>query len=498
MDSPVTLWVPMESPAATFQAPKFRALGDDVIRYVLSFLVDSLVAKTDDVDYVCKTFQLHLSNLRWTLYGHNKGSVNVVALSPKVRLLSPRLGRHLRELVVTLSPVSAEADAQTFQRHLLCGRDIQTLLPGLDRLHFRAGSMDSEGGEEAPIPSPPFLLNKLGACSATMTLVLEQCPVPEDLPAGLCALEMRQTGDPLSTFNFARLNSSNISSLRMAPIRIKESLWEDEFVVTTLSSGMTASCLAQLPPSLQCLELSSGFVIDDSTHWSSSLKELVLESPSLRGGDSLSLASGLTKLVLTIQESSGPFGFDLGILPPELEHLELHNLKGASLVGAFPSSLKTLVLDATAKTHTVHRPYNGGDISEEDAPGALASLLEGFSSVRSASEGASSSLQRDVALMLLGQGTYEEVVTPFSVDLDALPATLERLELKMSLRGGSFNKYIPQLPQFRGQLSAKLPALAAVYITATGSPKPLQDSHLRQIIARFQDCLGSRVQVMRG
>ena len=479
---PSEIWTPVYSTAETFVNSSFRRLSYDVIGNIFGYLVDGLCSPNANADpFVCRTFQLIMSDLRWTGYGHDQGTVSLSSRSPIVGLLAPRLGRHLRELKVTLNADNANEDVQAFQHRLVHGQDLLVALPGLRRLHFRsssvdevvAGSTDDNFEGEVPRPSQQFLLDNLrsGLCSANMTLVLEQCPVPEDLPEGLQAIEIRQGGDPASNFNFARLQSSGIVSLHMQPVDVTSTpgMWDEygavDPVKRTISSGMRSELLELLPRSLRRLELSSEFAVNFDTPWPLSLQELFLDTPDWKtpgfaAGCSLSLCNRMIKLVIKVTHHKEPASFHLDGLPETLEHLELLDRAGVPLAENFPSRLKTLVIDVSAATSVRRVPYEGPEATVEDVPG----FLQGMGALGNFLAGTSSGSMMSLMNQMYESSSFETDFTAFALDLSTLPRTLERLVLVLKLRLDSGNDdeddddddddeptLESQLPQFRGQ-----------------------------------------------
>ena len=441
-------------------------LPQDLLRTVFSFLVDSLAAKTEDdlppPDYVCKTFQLIFSDLRWSKFGHVKGLVKVAALSPKVLLLAPRLGQQVLELVVTLKCATAPSDWQSFQRNLLSGGDLQTALPRLARLHLRSdygdlqvavigdkGSDDDDDDEEEVkeeekeeavlkrlLQQQPILLDQLGATPPGLTLVLEQLCVPEALPPQIVALELRQTGDPL-LLNFSRLQSSSIQSLRLASVEVTELLFKRSHR-TWKSCGLRAEHLGLLPPSLHKLELErcSDFVVDAKTPWPhESIQELSLCNVEwamlgFEAGCSLSHCSALTKLKI---KSVGGEKFDVSGLPASLQHFEFL-AANVQLLGSLPPRLTHLALNATARSS----PQSGPGTPEE---------LEGIEAAAAKMKTMAAILPKK--LMAVFENTHPiilaqmwglneranlpDIFTPFLLDLSTLPGSLVTLVLEIYL-----------------------------------------------------------------
>ena len=441
-------------------------LPQDLLRTVFSFLVDSLVAKTEEEvpppDYVCKTFQLIFSDLRWSNFGHVKGTVKVAALSPKVLLLAPRLGHQVRELIVTFKCETAPSDWQSFQRNLLSGGDLQTALPRLARLHLRSdygdlkvtavigdkGSDDDdddddeeevkdEEKEEAVLKrmlqQQPILLDQLGATPPGLILVLEQLCVPEALPPQLAALELRQTGDPL-LLNFSRLQSSSIQSLRMAGVEVTELLFKRSHRAWK-SCGLRAEHLGLLPPSLHKLELEScsDFVVDAKTPWPhESIQELSLcnvawEMLGFEAGCSLSHCSALTKLKI---KSVGGEKFDVSGLPASLQHFEFL-AANVQLLGSLPPRLTHLALNATARSS----PQSGPGTPEEleDIEAAAAKLKAILPKKLMAAFSRSSPIILAHMWGLNERANLPYIFTPFSLDLNTLPGSLVTLVLEIGL-----------------------------------------------------------------
>ena len=387
------------------------------------------------------------------------------------------------------------------------------------RLHFRsssvdevvAGSTEDNFDGEVPRPSQQFLLDNLrsGLGSANMTLVLEQCPVPEDLPEGLQAIEIRQGGDPASNFNFARLQSSGIVSLHMQPVDVTSTpgMWDEygavDPVKRTVSSGMRAELLELLPRSLRRLELSSEFAVNFDTPWPLSLQELFLDTPDWKTpgfgrGCSLSLCNRMVKLVIKVTHHKEPASFHLDGLPETLEHLELLDRAGVPLAENFPSRLKTLVIDVSAATSVRKVPYQGPAAAAEDVPG----FLQGMGALGNFLAGASSGSMMSLMNQMYESSSFETDFTAFALDLSTLPRTLERLVLVLKLRFDSGNDdddddeptLESQLPQFRGQ-STNLIALIDVQVLVSCA---LSSYAEHRLLERVRGNFSSNVRVELG
>jgi hypothetical protein len=338
---------------------------------------------------------------------------------------------------------------------------------------------------DVPRPSQQFHLDQLGACSSSLTLVLEQCPLPATLPAGLCAIVMRQAGDPLSTLNFDLLQSSSISSLAMEPLQVRVRPDGDE---RTRCSGMRADLLSLLPASLLHLELSEEYVIDAVTPWPSSLRELIIRNPSWKSspvgftqGCSLS-QSLLTKLV--IHGESFPNKFNLQGLPETLEHLELlSERKSFNLVGLFPPHLKFLAIDVSEK-------FENDPATDEDVGGFLA----GSPRLAALLGAAPPQMLRELVSRLRDFSNFRSEYSSFHLDLAILPATLERLVLVLKM--DSEVEMESQLPHLSNQ-SFPLPCLSSVQVKVTDA-NDFTAYELQRVLDNVRSGFKSNVRVTLG
>ena len=327
-------------------ALRLTLLPEDLIRAILAFAVESDWLHCS-IDLTCKQLRMICCEQRFRL-NYPQGRVVLAACSRKLQLLEQWFSSGLRELAIR---VRTEEDIVSMQSKLLqSGKSLAGSFPSLKSL-----TLSCPADPALPI-AHQYNLDGLGDVPQGSVLAVERVPLPESIPAGFEAVEMREIYDP-NNFNLRSLKTSSVKSFSILPVtrmvRFKMPILDYK---QTDSNGMTVEHLLLLPDCIERLALNHSHHFDcwnQSTPvpWPQSLTELDLCSMRWKpGSTSLSLPTGLKKLVVR-DGLSGVEAFDLSWLTNAhagLEHLEVAKIPFLHM-GPFPLQLKYLSMFADAE-----------------------------------------------------------------------------------------------------------------------------------------------------